>query len=74
MKDLSGCLGLLLVGVGIVVGAALVFALITEWAWNGTMPVIFGLPTITFWQGFQLNLLSGILLKSTQNNTNKCEK
>ena len=33
--------------------------------WNWLMPVIFGLPEITFWQAIGLNLLSTILFKST---------
>lgn len=56
-----------------IVGAALaailiiaaVFGIVTTWAWNETMPAIFGLPTITWLQGFALNLLGGALFKST---------
>jgi hypothetical protein len=33
--------------------------------WNWLMPVIFGLPEITFWQAIGLNLLSTVLFKST---------
>jgi membrane protein required for beta-lactamase induction len=33
--------------------------------WNWLMPIIFGLPEITFWQAIGLNLLSTILFKST---------
>ena len=33
--------------------------------WNWLMPVIFGLPEITFWQAIGLNLISTILFKST---------
>jgi membrane protein required for beta-lactamase induction len=33
--------------------------------WNWLMPVIFGLPEITFWQAIGLNFLSTILFKST---------
>jgi hypothetical protein len=32
--------------------------------WNWLMPVIFGLPEITFWQAIGLNLLSTVLFKS----------
>jgi membrane protein required for beta-lactamase induction len=33
--------------------------------WNWLMPVIFGLPEITFWQAIGLNLISTVLFKST---------
>jgi len=35
------------------------------WLWNWLMPIIFGLPEITFWQAIGLNLLSTVLFKST---------
>jgi membrane protein required for beta-lactamase induction len=38
--------------------------------WNWLMPLIFGLPQITFWQAVGLNMLSSILFK-TNINTNK---
>jgi len=33
--------------------------------WNWLMPIIFGLPEITFWQAIGLNFLSTILFKPT---------
>jgi hypothetical protein len=40
--------------------------------WNWLMPLIFGLPHITFWQAVGLNLLSSILFKNTiSTNKNK---
>jgi len=39
--------------------------------WNWLMPVIFGLPEITFWQAIGLNVLSTILFKSTTTIKNK---
>jgi hypothetical protein len=33
--------------------------------WNWLVPIIFGLPEITFWQAIGLNLLSTILFKPT---------
>lgn len=32
--------------------------------WNWLMPILFGLPLITFWQAVGLNVLSTILFKS----------
>jgi len=39
--------------------------------WNWLMPIIFGLPEITFWQAIGLNVLSTILFKSTTTIKNK---
>jgi hypothetical protein len=33
--------------------------------WNWLMPLIFGLPQITFWQAVGLNILSSILFKNS---------
>jgi hypothetical protein len=33
--------------------------------WNWLMPLIFGLPQITFWQAVGLNMLSSILFKNS---------
>ena len=60
--------GILLVA-GILALSALLFGLPLMLLWNWLMPTIFGLPTITFWQGVGLNFLSSILFKS--NNTKK---
>lgn len=32
-----------------------------RWLWNLTMPRIFGLPQIEFWEAFRLLLIAGIL-------------
>jgi uncharacterized membrane protein YraQ (UPF0718 family) len=39
----------------------LLFGWIIVWLWNWLMPLIFGLPTITFWQGVGLFILAKIL-------------
>ena len=45
---------------------AVVFAgamgLATAWLWNALMPVLFGLPAISFWQALGLLVLSRLLL------------
>jgi hypothetical protein len=38
--------------------------------WNWLMPIIFDLPTLTFWQAVGLNLLSSILFRTTITNKN----
>lgn len=35
-----------------------------QWLWNITMPQVFKLNTVTFWQAFRLLLISAILFKS----------
>jgi|APCry1669189241_1035207.scaffolds.fasta_scaffold17267_2 hypothetical protein len=45
---------LALIALGIAVGLFL-------WLWNMTMPQVFGLKTVTFWQAFRLLLMAGIL-------------
>ena len=42
------------IALGIAVGLFL-------WLWNITVPQVFGLKTITFWQAFRLMLIAGIL-------------
>lgn len=37
---------------------------IVMWLWNSLLPVLFGLPTITFWQALGLLVLSRILFGS----------
>jgi len=39
--------------------------------WNWLMPMLFGMPYLTFWQAVGLNILSTILFKSTSTTTNK---
>ncbi len=61
---------MLLAVVIIAVGATLM-APITWWAWNGTMPMVFGLPSIGFWVALKLNVLSGMLIKSSLSQAKK---
>ena len=42
-------------------GFGLLFGWIIVWLWNWLMPMIFGLPTITFWQGAGIFILAKIL-------------
>lgn len=37
------------------------YVLLFYWLWNITMPLLFGLPTITFWQAVRLLILAGML-------------
>ena len=35
-----------------------------QWLWNITMPQVFNLNTVTFWQAFRLLLISSLLFNS----------
>lgn len=54
-------------GRGVLLISVLVFVVffvlpaLLQCLWNTTIPGIFGLPTITFWQAFRLFLICGIL-------------
>ena len=45
-------------------------ALPVMWLWNYTMPDIFNLPEISFWQALALNVLCNCLFKSTNSSSN----
>lgn len=48
----------------IVLVVDLIMAWLVMFLWNSVIPVIFTLPTITYWQAFMLMLLTDILFKS----------
>ena len=39
----------------------IVFVLVFRWIWNLTVPAVFGLKTITFWQAVGILILASIL-------------
>ncbi len=49
-------------GVAIVAALTAVGAGLLKWLWNGTVPAIFQLPALTFWQAFRLQLIVALLL------------
>lgn len=57
--------------IGLIILGILLFFLITrlfQWLWNITMPQVFNLKEITFWQAFRLLLLAGLLFGGTNFN------
>lgn len=48
---------------------SVIIAFPTMLLWNWLMPVIFGLPKVTFLQAFGINLLSNVLFKNTSTKT-----
>ena len=61
MNEFAGALiGMI---VGLIIGLVILslVTLIFRWLWNTTMPDVFGLKALTFWQAFRILLLSAIL-------------
>lgn len=46
-------------------GAASLLALLVMWLWNITIPQIFGLCTLSYWQALGLYVLSSMLFKDS---------
>jgi hypothetical protein len=67
MEYLGGILAI----VAVVCLACLILGLPLMLLWNWLMPMLFGMPYLTFWQAVGLNILSTILFKSTTTTTNK---
>ncbi len=44
-----------------VVGIFFLIAALLQWLWNMTMPEVFQLKPITYWQAFRLMLIAGLL-------------
>jgi hypothetical protein len=65
MDFFTEAVGKAFVVVLVIVVIIIIFAFPTMWLWNWLMPEIFNLSEITIWQALGLNLLSGILFKST---------
>ncbi|MBD3277762.1 MAG: hypothetical protein GF388_05630 [Candidatus Aegiribacteria sp.] len=53
--------GMAILGVIAFAGLALLFGIFVKLLWNALMPVIFGLPEISFWQAVGLAILSHML-------------
>jgi hypothetical protein len=58
---------------GVIFLLALLMGWVTMVCWNETMPYLFGLKTISYWQGVFLNILTSTFFKSTVTNNSKSE-
>jgi hypothetical protein len=54
-----------LVVIGGIVAIAAILTLPTYWLWNWLMPTVFELKELTIWQALGMNLLCGILFRSS---------
>lgn len=70
MEKLVGAIIVFLFTVTLIVFLSLLGAIITQYAWNLSLAQIFTMrvPEIDFWQAFWLNLLGGMLFKSSGNS------
>ena len=64
---MEDALKLIVVVIGTLCLMAIIMGLPLQLLWNWLMPRIFGLPTIGFWEAVGLNVMSGILFKTTVN-------
>jgi len=44
--------------------SATLLSFLVMWLWNSTLPIVFGLKTIGYWEAFRLYYLAGLLIKS----------
>ncbi|HSH24902.1 MAG TPA: hypothetical protein VLA13_05115 [Massilibacterium sp.] len=65
MDDLIGRIGVFVLVLVIIVAVSLLLGFPIMWLWNGLLPELFSMTTITYWQAVGLNLLSSLLIKST---------
>jgi hypothetical protein len=72
IKNFCAAIGLAVLSIAYIIVTALIVGIVVMLLWNWLMPVIFGLPVITYWQGWGLTFLSGVLFKNS--STSKSDK
>ena len=61
-KSPGEIIGMVIFGGIFITGLAILFGFIIMWLWNWLMPMLFGLPTLGFWEAAGVFILSKILL------------
>ncbi len=69
VKKTFGIIGMIIGGIAFLVVAS--FAIM--WLWNWLVPVLFGLATITYWQGLGLAVLGRLLLGGFGSGHKSCD-
>jgi len=64
-------IGKFIVMLSLIIIVTVFLALPTMLIWNWLMPVVFGLIKINFWQALSINILTGILFRSSHTNSDK---
>ena len=59
-----------LLALGVIALYGILLGLPLQLLWNWLMPIVFNLPTITFWQAMGLNIMASILFKDNSIKTN----
>ena len=49
------------IGIAIALVIVAILVVIFRWLWNSTLPDVFGVREVTFWQAFKIMLLASIL-------------
>ena len=70
MENFLKIFGAIILTLILIVVLALLMGFPVMWLWNWLMPLIFGLKTITFWQAVGINILCGLLFRSTYTKSN----
>jgi hypothetical protein len=60
-----------LLALGVIALLGILLGLPLQLLWNWLMPIIFNLPTITFWQAMGLNIMASILFKDNSIKNDK---
>lgn len=66
--------GMVIFGIIVIGGLAILLGFVIMWLWNWLMPALFGLPIITYWQGVGLFILLKILLGGCGSGGGKSSK
>ena len=62
---------LALLMIPLAIGGFFLITWLFMWLWNITMPQVFNLKVIAYWQAFRLLLIAGILFGSIRGTSNK---
>ena len=60
-----------LTALGVIALLGILLGLPLQILWNWLMPIVFNLPTITFWQAMGLNIMASILFKDNSIKNDK---
>ena len=71
MRNFLKVIGAIVIAIVILLLVAVLFAIPTLLLWNWLMPLLFGLKTITLFQAWGVNVLTGILFKSNYKSVKK---
>ncbi len=54
--------------IALIIGIFLLVSVILRWLWNMTMPEVFGIKKITYWQALRILIISAILFNGNPND------